>query len=115
MAVGAGDSDVPNPPRDDDAPVSEARVDGGAHLAHGVPPKYPVEARANGIEGSVGLDLVVAASGSVESARVVRAVGHGLDEAALTAVRQFRFTPATKGGRPVRVRMAWSVDFRFRD
>jgi TonB family protein len=38
-------------------------------------------------------------------------MGHGLDEAALQAVRQFRFAPATKDGHPVHVRMGWSIQF----
>jgi len=62
----------------------------------------------------VRLELVVGTSGAVESARVVRGIGHGLDEAALRAVRRFRFAPATKAGHPVRVRMGWSVQFRLR-
>jgi protein TonB len=61
----------------------------------------------------VQLELVVGLSGAVESARVVRGIGHGLDESALRAARQFRFAPATKSGQTVRVRMGWSVQFRL--
>lgn len=67
----------------------------------------------DGVEGTVHLELVVGVSGSVESARLVRGVGYGLDEAALRAARRFRFAAATKGGRPVRVRMGWSMQFRL--
>jgi protein TonB len=98
-----------------DAPLPVTSVDGRARLLHGVAPAYPAQARADGVEGTVRLELVVDASGSLESARVVRSAGHGLDEAALAAAKQFHFTPATKGGRAVRVRMGWSIDFRFRD
>jgi protein TonB len=97
------------------APLPATSVDGRARLLRGVAPAYPAKARADGVEGTVGLELVVDASGSLESARVVRGAGHGLDEAALAAAKEFRFTPATKGGRAVRVRMGWSIDFRFRD
>jgi protein TonB len=79
----------------------------------GLAPSYPDAARAAGIEGDVRLELVVGVSGAVESARVVRGIGHGLDEAALRAVRQFRFAPASKAGHAVRVRMGWSVQFRL--
>jgi protein TonB len=65
------------------------------------------------VEGDVGLELVVGVSGAVESARIVHAVGHGLDESALRAVREYRFAPATKAGRAVRVRMGWSMQFRL--
>jgi TonB family protein len=50
----------------------------------------------------------------VIDARVLHPAGLGLDAAALTAVRRYRFTPAERGGHPVRVRMRWSVEFRLR-
>ena len=102
------------PSRDADVPVLEQSVDAPARLVRGPPPEYPARARADGIEGVVHLELVVGGSGAVESARVVRGVGYGLDEAAMVAVRQFRFAPASKAGRTVRVRMAWSVAFSLR-
>ena len=77
-------------------------------------PVYPDAARSDGVEGTVGLELIVDDAGIVENARIVRPVGHGLDEAALAAARGFRFSPAMKSGHPVHVRMAWSVEFRFR-
>jgi len=103
------------PPRDDDvAPIPEQAVDGQARLVRGVAPAYPDTARADGLEGDVHLELVVGTSGAVENASVTRGMGKGLDEAALSAARQFRFAPATKAGRPVRVRMSWSMQFRLR-
>lgn len=116
-AYGAVSSQGTAAPHDADAdstPVPEALVDGKARLVAGLAPNYPDAARADGIEGDVALELVVGVSGAVESARVVRGVGDGLDEAALRAVRQFRFAPAVKAGRPVRVRMGWSMQFRLR-
>jgi TonB family protein len=92
------------------APMSEQAVDEPARILRSFA-VYPAGARADGVEGVVGLELVVAASGSVESARVVRPAGHGLDEAALAAAPRFSFTPAKKAGRPVRVRMGFSVEF----
>jgi periplasmic protein TonB len=91
----------------------EQEVDGLARLVRGVVPAYPASARAEGIEGEVRLELVVGLSGAVESARVVRGVGHGLDEAALRAAQQFHFAPATRAGAAARVRMGWSVEFRL--
>jgi TonB family protein len=61
----------------------------------------------------VQLELVVGVSGAVEKARVVGAAGHGLDEAALAAAQKFRFSPATIAGKPVRVRMGYSIEFRL--
>jgi TonB family protein len=62
----------------------------------------------------VPLEIVVSPAGTVETARVLRPAGHGLDQAALDAVRSYRFAPATKDGHAVRVRMQWLVQFRLR-
>ena len=58
-------------------------------------PKYPSSARNAGIEGVVGVKMLVSADGRVEEATVVRSSGHAdLDEAAVTAVYKWRFSPA---------------------
>jgi periplasmic protein TonB len=101
------------PPEATVEPLPGAVVDGKALLVSGLAPAYPDDARGDGIEGDVRLELIVGVSGLVESARVVQGVGHGLDDAALRAIRQFRFAPATKDGRAVRVRMGWSMQFRL--
>jgi protein TonB len=43
----------------------------------------------------------------------MQALGMGLDEKALEAVRRYRFKPAMKDGRPVPVRITVEVDFRM--
>jgi protein TonB len=107
----ADSSSAGEPPQDEGVPGRS--VDVVARLVRGLPPQYPDAARADGIEGDVLLEIVVGVSGAVESARIVRGVGHGLDEAALRSVHKFRFAPAIRGSRPVRVRMDWSVQFRL--
>ncbi len=99
--------------RDDLAPLPEETVDTQARLVRGIAPSYPDAARAGGVEGDIRLELVVGVAGNVESARVLRGVGHGLDDSALRAARQFQFAPATKAGHTVRVRMGWSIQFRL--
>jgi protein TonB len=99
--------------RDPGDPAAGPSVDTPARLVGGPAPTYTEAARADGIEGDVHVELVVDPSGAVESARVVRGLGHGLDEAALHAAQQYRFVAATAGGRAVRVRMDWSVQFRL--
>jgi TonB family protein len=103
---------VPREPGQD-APVAEEAVDTQARPLNELAPAYPVAARAEGVEGEVQLELVVGVSGAVEKARVVGAAGHGLDEAALAAAQKFRFFPATIAGKPVRVRMGYSIEFRL--
>lgn len=85
-----------------------------AKLATSVTAGYPVDARADDVEGDVGLEIVVDATGQVVDARVVTRAGHGFDESALAAIRRYRFAPAQREGRNVRVRMPWTVSFRLR-
>ena len=62
----------------------------------------------------VPVDIVVDASGRVVSARAVIRTGYGLDDSAVRAIRDYRFSPALRAGLPVAVRMRWTVQFRLR-
>ena len=73
--------------------------------------EYPPEARASRLEGRVLLEVDISVSGEVTRAVVVGPAGHGFDEAALAAVRQFRFTPAEVDGKPSPVRITYAYDF----
>jgi TonB family protein len=64
-------------------------------------PVYTQEARGLKIEGDVLVEVVFTASGVVRVGRVVRGLGHGLDEAAVRAAQQIRFKPARRDGQPV--------------
>lgn len=64
-------------------------------------PVYSDEARKLGIEGEVLVEVVFRASGQVQTVRVVKGLGHGLDEAALHAAEQIRFKPALQEGQAV--------------
>ncbi|MBI5549440.1 MAG: TonB family protein [Deltaproteobacteria bacterium] len=55
----------------------------------------PEDARMLGLEGQVMLRLTVDGGGKVARATLIKGCGHGLDEAALDAVRRFRFRPGT--------------------
>ena len=61
-------------------------------------PEYTDEARRLHIEGDVLIEALFAASGRVRVLRVVRGLGHGLDENAITAAGGIRFRPAMQGG-----------------
>ena len=63
-------------------------------------PTYTPEARSLRIEGEVVLEVVFEASGKLRIVRVVRGLGHGLDEAASHAAEQIRFKPAQRDGQP---------------
>jgi len=64
-------------------------------------PVYTPEARDLKLEGQVLLEILFTADGHVQVQRVVRGLGHGLDEAAQTAASKMRFKPAMKNGQPV--------------
>ena len=61
-------------------------------------PVYTNEARTLKLEGEVLLEVEFAASGQLHVNRVVRGLGHGLDEAAVAAANKMRFKPALQNG-----------------
>jgi len=63
-------------------------------------PAYTDEARKMRVEGEVLLEVVLEASGRVRVLRVVRGLGHGLDESAVHAAEQINFKPALRDGQP---------------
>lgn len=65
-------------------------------------PVYTPEAIKLNLEGEVLLEVVFPASGGeVQVNRVVKGLGHGLDEAAMRAARQIKYKPALSSGRPI--------------
>jgi protein TonB len=81
-----------------------------------IPPVYPDFARTAGIVGAVTLQVEVFVDGSVGAIDVVKSLMSGpggLDEAAKKAVRQWEFSPAKSGGKPVAVWVIFDVNFRL--
>ena len=64
-------------------------------------PVYTDEARQLRLEGEVLLEVMFAANGQLHVNRVVRGLGHGLDEAAVAAANKMRFKPALRNGQAV--------------
>ena len=65
-------------------------------------PVYSAEARKLNIEGEVLLDVIFPASGGkIHVNRIVKGLGHGLDEAAVQAAEQIKYKPAMSNGRAV--------------
>jgi TonB family protein len=64
-------------------------------------PVYTEEARQLKLEGEVLLEVSFTAAGQLHVNRVVRGLGHGLDEAAVAAANKMRFKPALRNGVPV--------------
>jgi TonB family protein len=101
QSAGFGDADVPAPPtvQARAAAPAPAKIVPAEILSKPVP-IYTDEARAQKIEGEVLLEVVFEATGKIQVLRVVRGLGHGLDDAAVRAAEQIRFKPAQKDGQP---------------
>lgn len=72
---------------------------------------YPEDARKAGVEGSVMLSITVDDNGTVVAAKILSGPGYGLNEAALKAIRHFKFKPAIKGGQAVSTEMKYTYTF----
>ncbi len=103
-----------------DEAVRRDEVDAGVHvpvltrppeLLHFVQAGFPPEAEAAGLTGEVTLKVTLSADGSVDQAEVSVPAGHGFDEAAVAAVRQFRFRPAEVDGQPAPVQIEYLYHF----
>lgn len=81
-------------------------------LVHRVAPNYPSSARRSGLEGAVVLKAVIGTKGEI--ARLDLVSGHPtLAEAAMEAVRQWRYKPFFVQGNPVEVETQITVNFRL--
>jgi TonB family protein len=76
-------------------------------------PSYSAEARGLRLEGEVSLEVVFQANGAVKVVRVIKGLGHGLDEAAAQAAVQVRFKPAMRSGAPIDTSATISITFEL--
>lgn len=105
----------PPPPPPVVKPAVPVRVSGPIEpprKIHYQAPVYPALAMAAHVQGTVVIDAVISATGTVQDARVITSVPL-LDEAALAAVRQWVFTPTRLGGVPVPVILTVKVEFKL--
>ncbi len=81
-----------------------------------VRPDYTTEAKQQQIEGTVLLTAVVLAGGTVGEVTVTRSLDatYGLDGQAVTAMKQWLFTPGKKDGKPVAVRISVEMTFTLK-
>jgi TonB family protein len=76
-------------------------------------PEFSEEARKAKYQGTCTLGVVVDANGHPTNIRILSALGMGLDEKAIAAVKTWRFDPAMKDGHPVSFEIAVEVDFHL--
>jgi|SoiMethySBSTD1v2_1073268.scaffolds.fasta_scaffold687385_1 protein TonB len=92
------------------------RVGGGVtapSLLHKIEPEYSEEARKAKYQGTVLLYIEVDGNGKATNIKVARSLGLGLDEKAIEAVKQWKFKPGYKDGKPVTVAATIEVNFRL--
>jgi TonB family protein len=75
---------------------------------------YPPEAAAQQLEGTVMMLIDISETGAVTNVEVTEPAGHGFDEAAVEAVKQFEFEPAEVDNVPAPVRIQYAYQFVFR-
>ena len=132
VAIVAGDAKPAAPEADGSGPGVGPGVDDGTgggvgggpfrpgsgieppRLLREVKAQYTDDARKKGVTGDVLLEIVIKSDGSVGDVKVLRGLGSGLDERAVTAVRNWRFAPARRLGAPVDVIVEVEVEFSLR-
>lgn len=79
------------------------------------PPSYTEEARAARVEGVVVLEAVVRKDGRVDSIKVIKSVGYGLDQSAINTIStRWRFKPAmSRDGTPIDYSATFEITFRL--
>lgn len=75
------------------------------------PPRYPNELRSEKKKGQVNVVFVVNKNGKVENPVAKRATHPAFEKAAIDAIRQWKFEPATRGGEAVSAKMSIPITF----
>lgn len=113
QAVRASGFDAPPPATAVAQPARATRIDVPVEILSKPTPAYTDEARALKLEGEVVLEVEFCARGELKVLRLVRGLGHGLDESATRAAQAIRFKPAQTSGRPVDFRSTVHIVFRL--
>src|SRR5262245_2755079 len=112
--------DVPEDAQQGSCPRNQIATDKGClnppRMIMRVRPRFPKEARRHEDRGLVKILAIIEADGTVGDVEVRQSSnpGRGFEDAAVEAVKQWRYEPGTIEGRPVRIRCLLTVDFGFR-
>ncbi len=114
--VGSGEGPGVGPGRGGGIGGGVFKVGGGVSAPRAIltpDPEYSEEARKAKYQGTVVLWLIVDQGGRPQNVKIARSLGMGLDQKAIEAVRNWKFEPAMKDGRPVAVQINVEVNFRL--
>ena len=86
-------------------------------VKNSIQPVYPEEARKNGIQGEVQVQVLVGKDGSVKEATVIKNMtgSKDLEKAALEAINKWKFEPGKLDGKPVEVNVIIPIKFKLQD
>jgi protein TonB len=110
--VGGIVTEAPPPPK----PEGPLRVGGDVKAPvaiNKVDPQYPEVARKARISGIVIVECTISKSGDVTDIHVLKPLPFGLDNAAVEAVKRWKFKPGTLNGQPVDVIFDLTVNFKL--
>jgi len=79
------------------------------------PPEYPSQLRREGITGVVAVKALIDETGSVTECTVVKSTNPGFDEAAMEALKKWKFKPAQKDGNPVKAKLIIPIQFQVNE
>lgn len=96
-----------------EGPVAWGEVTTLPKIVKEVKAPYPAEAKSARIEGPVILDVLISKEGQVNEVYLVQGPGHGLNESAIDALKQFQFSPAFKGPKKVAVKIRYTYRFKL--
>ena len=97
------------------SPVRSGKLSRKARVKKEFMAPYPPQAEEAEIEGTVVLRIQVTRKGKVRNAKVIRKLGFGLDEAALAAIKKFKFDPAIVDDEPVDSIIVYKYKFELVD
>lgn len=80
-----------------------------------VKPDYPTDLKRDGVTGIVSVSFVIDEKGNVISAEIKKSTHPGFEAAAKDSIMKWKFSPAKKGGSPVKVRVTIPVKFNLDD
>lgn len=108
------DSKDQKSPKKDADPVYEPGGDvTRPKLVHSVEPAFSTKSNEAFVEGTVTVSAVVSTRGALTDMQVLKGLSAAQDHSALVALKEWRFEPGTKGGKPVNVRIKIQVDFHL--
>jgi RNA polymerase sigma factor (sigma-70 family) len=102
-----------NTPKADLPAYQLYRLDEHPHPTRQIAPVYPLAMRLDEVPGEAVIDFIVDTEGNVVEATVAKSTDPAFTDAALAAVRSWKFTPGKKAGQPVNTRMRLPMTFTF--